>query len=138
MNRAARRAINKKLGKGKKLSPEVFALLAANGGADGNLKDHLAAMAAEGEDMLLKEGEKVRLNIKEIKTHPDWHKKTEKYKDFVENNSNTIFTVKYDDAFQDPPTLVCLVEDEEKWLWYEGYLIRINDDKSLEEVLCEV
>lgn len=44
----------------------------------------------------LKEGDKVRLNLKSIQEHPDWHKYDPRYKQFVEDNKDVEFTVQCD------------------------------------------
>jgi hypothetical protein len=48
------------------------------------------------------------------------------YRQFVDDNADTIFTVVYDERYTNPPTLVCLEEDETKWLWYEGHLKKVD------------
>lgn len=78
----------------------------------------------------LYEGTKVQLNYKEMESHPDWGKLNPKYKEFVENNRNTIFTVEYDpikkkNNTSDKSSMVCLKEDitVPKWLFFTSDLI---------------
>jgi predicted site-specific integrase-resolvase len=68
----------------------------------------------------LAEGTKVKLNYDEITSRPDYQRKQEKYRAFVENNKDKIFTVEYDERHREKPYLVCLEEDETpiKWLWH--------------------
>lgn len=75
----------------------------------------------------LKEGQKVKLNLKSIKSHPDYNKLTEKYRNWIDENLDKEFTVEYDEKYKDNPTLVCLKEDTTypKWLFWEGDLIEI-------------
>ena len=74
----------------------------------------------------LNEGDKVKLDIEKIKSHPDWGKMQKSYKQFVEGNNNVIFTVKYDDKYPNH-SIVCLNEDatDPQWLWWEGDLKKI-------------
>ena len=76
----------------------------------------------------LQEGQKVKLNLDKIKSHPDYNKLTEKYKIWVEDHKDDIFTVTYDKKYQINPVLVCLEEDENipRWLFYEGELTVIK------------
>jgi hypothetical protein len=122
MNRQQRREFMKK----HNISADVMALLMASGFKQGNAKEALAEMAAIGAKMHLKEGQRVRLDTTAIKSHPDHHKKSPEYRQFVDDNAGTIFTVVYDERYTNPPTLVCLEEDETKWLWYEGHLKKVD------------
>jgi len=76
----------------------------------------------------LKEGDRVKLNLKSIQEHPDWHTMNPKWKQFVEDNKDVVFTVEYDKDKKDNPSMVCLTEDttDPKWLWYVGDLERVN------------
>lgn len=77
------------------------------------------------------EGTKVKLNYESIINEPDYPKKKDRYKEFVENNKDKVFTVVYDEKYKNNPVLVSLEEDtnEVKWLWYcETDLIVIDSD----------
>lgn len=69
------------------------------------------------------EGAKVKLHYRNIVSHPDYPKKTEVYKNFVETNKNKVFTVEYDKIGNHSPLLVCLKEDKSKvkWLFHSTY-----------------
>lgn len=75
------------------------------------------------------EGTKVKINVERIKTHPDYDRLTDKYKNWIGLHKNDIFTVEYDEKFKVDPTLLCLKEDENpaKWLFHESDLIVIKD-----------
>lgn len=83
---------------------------------------------ADAEDNWIRDGEKVKLNVDQIKKGKDWHKLNNKYKSFVLNNANTIFTVKFEEKYGDKPSLVTFAEDN-IWLWWVEDLIRLTDDK---------
>lgn len=72
----------------------------------------------------IQEGEKVRLNLENIKTRKNYDKMTDKYKLFVETNANTIFT-----AHLERPTLISFVE-KPSWLFYSGDLIKLGEGES--------
>ncbi len=67
----------------------------------------------------LLEGDKVKLNVKRIKSHPDWERYQPAYKEFVEKNEGVVFTVEYDKEKERGGFLICLKEDtsKQKWLY---------------------
>lgn len=71
----------------------------------------------------LEEGQRVRLNVATIMSDVNYPNKVEEYRNFVEQNSDKIFTVEYDERHTDGH-FVSLVEDtrEVKWLWWVGEL----------------
>ena len=81
---------------------------------------------ADAEDNWIKEGEKVKLNVKKITSRPDWQRLTERYRTFVMENANTVFTVKYEEKYGGTPSLVTFDEDN-TWLFWVGDLIVIKD-----------
>jgi len=95
-------------------------------GFDGN---KLAAiMNAVDDNQIIKEGEKVKLDVKRITGRPDWQKMNEKYRTFVMDNAKGVFTVQYEEKYGDKPSLVTFAEDT-TWLWWVGDLIVIKDVK---------
>ena len=72
----------------------------------------------------LQEGQKVKLNMDNITSHPDYPNLTAKYRNWVESHKDMLFTVEFDKAYKDNPTLLCLKEDdsEPQWLFWEGDL----------------
>lgn len=80
------------------------------------------------EAVIIPEGTSVTLNINKIKSHPDYPRFTEKYKQWIDKNKNNVFTVMYDDGRKIDPTLVCLNEDKSdpKWLFWTGDLVVIK------------
>ena len=75
------------------------------------------------------EGDKVKINIKQIKSYANWASLNPQYKEFVENNIDVNFTVEYDKAEEKNPNLVCLKEDtrEPKFLWWDGDLLVLDE-----------
>jgi hypothetical protein len=75
------------------------------------------------------EGTKVRLNYENITSEPDYQKKVKRYRDFIEENKDKIFTVQYDKKYKDTPILVVLKEDESrvKWLFHYEYDLIVVD-----------
>jgi hypothetical protein len=84
------------------------------------------------------EGAKVKLNIKRIKSDPDWEEAPEdfnkkRYVNWINRNADKMFTVEYDPKYGDKPTILCLKEDDSKpfkWLFWEGDLIVLEEDKK--------
>lgn len=77
----------------------------------------------------LQEGDQVKLNLKRIKSGRDYNRMQPKYRKFVDDNKDVIFTVEFDPAYGDNPCVVCLKEDpsEIKWAWWEGDLEVVNE-----------
>lgn len=84
------------------------------------------------EDSVIEEGTKVKLNYDSIVSDPNYSKKVQSYKDFVENNKDTVFTVEYDEKYKNKPLLVMLKEDisEVKWLWHSKYDLTVVEDDN--------
>lgn len=70
------------------------------------------------------EGEKVRLNTKSIRGRKDFERMSSRYKEFVENADDRIFTVHIERE-----TLVSLTE-EPTWLFWIGDLIKVTENKN--------
>lgn len=72
----------------------------------------------------LKEGDKVKLNVKNIKNHPDYLRVVDKYKDWIDAHCNEVFTIEFDKKYQNNSSLLCFREDTTipKWLFWEGDL----------------
>lgn len=70
------------------------------------------------------EGTKVQLNVEKMRKNKDWDRLTDKYKQWVNNHANDIFTVIYDKNHIKNPIVVSLKEDMSvpKWLFYIGDL----------------
>jgi len=112
-NREQRRKLKKRLNKSGLSLDAAMELL----------ERRLQAMASDA----LLEGTKVRLNYESIVNQPSYSKRQQSYRDFVEANKETEFTVQYDDKHTSGK-LVCLAEDtsEQKWLWHVGDLIAVE------------
>lgn len=76
----------------------------------------------------LKEGQRVKLKVDQLRADPDWPDKQDTYKQWVEAHADETFTVKYDEKHS--PVLVCLKECDAavKWLFWEGDLEVVNED----------
>ena len=87
------------------------------------------------EDAVIAEGAKVKLNYDGIISEPTYSQKVQAYKDFVENNKDTVFTVEYDEKYKNKPLLVMLKEDtsEVKWLWHTKYDLIVIEDEIKED-----
>ncbi len=95
-------------------------------GYDGN---RISTMLDIVDDIsLIKEGEKVKLDVKKITGRADWQKASERYRSFVMENKNTVFTVQYEEKYGIKPSLVTFAEDN-TWLWWTGDLIVVKNDK---------
>jgi len=71
-----------------------------------------------------KDGDRVRINASQIKDSRDWPDMNPKYKAFVEENEDTVFTVK-----MERPVLATFEEDN-TWWFYTGDLIHAGEETS--------
>lgn len=69
-------------------------------------------------------GTQVKLNLSTIQKDPNYQRKSDKWKAWIEQHKEEIFTVEYDPKFGDQPKVVTLKEDtsDPKWLWFIGDL----------------
>ena len=71
----------------------------------------------------IKDGTKVKINSKSIMEHPNYSTMMPKYKEFVENNIDTVFIsyhTKYDD-------IVEIKDVDYEWYFWIGDLIVVED-----------
>ena len=111
MNREQKRQLAKDIKKASKTSKSIDISFL------GNRKSNRQGLS-------IPEGSKVQLKVEKMNKHPDWNKLDERYRSFIEENIDTIFTVEYDEKYQREPLWVCLKEDQTpiKWLFYIGDL----------------
>ena len=69
-------------------------------------------------------GTQVKLNLSAIQKDPNYQRKSDKWKEWIEQHKEEIFTVEHDPKFGDQPKVVTLKEDtsDPKWLWFIGDL----------------
>ncbi len=109
MNREQRRVVQKKTG------------------ASANMIKAAEKLTSQGtplETPTIPEGTKVKINVDKIFSETGFADRMPRFRQFVQESRDKIFTVEYDPEHRDRPTLVCLKEDpsEVKWLWYIGDL----------------
>ena len=117
MNREQKRAFVKK-SKKRSVSADAakaYAEIISNGAGETSPKQDIV------------EGEKVKLNVENLKARQNYERMTDLYKEFIDANVNTVFT-----AHVERPTLISLKE-EPKWLFWCGDLIKVKKD-GLEDV----
>jgi hypothetical protein len=76
----------------------------------------------------IKEGDRVSVNVTQIKEDVNYERKTDRYHAFIESCVGKEFTVQFDPKYLDKPSLVTLKEDQTvpKWLFWIGDLIKIK------------
>ena len=84
------------------------------------------------ENTYIPEGTKVKIDVEKLQKEKTYNKRNVKWREFIENNKDTIFTVEYDRDKKDNPKMVCLKEDTSpvKWLFFVGDLIVIKEVKE--------
>ena len=100
----------------------AFVKKAKKRGVSANAAKAYAEIISNGAKQDIAEDEKVRLNIETIKARQNYEKMSDKYKEFVDTNADTIFT-----AHIERPTLISLKE-EPKWLFWCGDLIKMKEE----------
>lgn len=70
----------------------------------------------------IKDGDKVRLNVDAIKGRPRFNIMSDGYKQFVDNNTDSVLTAKlYGHNMIE-------LEEDPRWLFWSGDLIVVNED----------
>lgn len=72
----------------------------------------------------ISEGEKIMLDINSIKNRENYESLTGKYKEFVNNSANKVFTAHVERAH----TNLISLKEEPMWLFWSGDLIKIKED----------
>lgn len=76
-------------------------------------------------DNWLHDGDKVKLNIKQITGRSDYTKTQAQYRDFVESSEGKIFTARLYRKRPDGFSAVIELMEDPKWLFWHGDLIRV-------------
>lgn len=124
MNRAERRNLSKKI---KKVNKTLNLGLTKK-----QLKNYIKFKEEQLSSVVLFEGDKVKIDYEGIVSRVDYEKRRPEYRDFIEQNKNTIFTVKYDEKYRNNPWLVSLEEDttEPRWLFTTSDLILYKEEEN--------
>ena len=85
-----------------------------------------ALIASKKSDVVIADGDRVRLNVKKIKEHPDYQKLNPRYKQFVESSDGKVFTACVESGSGVIPNTVGLKESDDNWLFWVGDLIKVT------------
>ena len=124
MNRAEKRNLAKRI---KKMNKNLNLGLNKT-----QLEQYIKFKEMQAESIVLFEGDKVKIDYLGITSRADYERRRPEYRDFIENNKDTVFTVKYDEKYRHNPWLVSLEEDttEPRWLFTTSDLILIEKEKE--------
>ena len=77
---------------------------------------------------IISAGDKVRLKYDAITQSPDYDKRVENYKKFIEDNKDKVFTT---ESYNGYDKLFCFVEDETevKWVFHEYDLEKVEESE---------
>ncbi len=89
--------------------------------------DKLNALSDDVENWL-HDGDKVRLNVKQITERSDYAKTQMEYRDFVESSEGKIFTVRLYRKRSDGFSAVIELAEEPRWMFWHGDLIRVQSE----------
>jgi sRNA-binding carbon storage regulator CsrA len=118
LNREERRALARKPPKRNPHDPNTIIQF------EKTLKLAKDSVKNKTEPVSLKNGDKVKLNVEAIKNRPNYIHMNENYKKFVDENENSVFTVKLE---YETNNRVVSFEEESSWLFWCGDLILIHD-----------
>ena len=79
---------------------------------------------------LIAEGDRVRLNVSQIKEHPDYKAKTKEYKKFIESAESRVFTAHLHRLPREGFSALVELNEEPKWLFWEGDLIKVSEESG--------
>ena len=84
----------------------------------------------------LKDGDMAKLNIDKMRSYPDWDKRQDAYTEFVDENVDSIFTVKLHQGY--PGSIVRLIDEdgnECQWLFSDRDLLVFDaKDSTYKEI----
>lgn len=75
---------------------------------------------------MLKDGDIVKLDIRQIVDRPDYAHKNAAYREFVENNGDRVFTVKILSRTASGYPVIVTLEEDNTWSFWEGDLILVK------------
>lgn len=80
-------------------------------------------------NVILKPGDKVVLDVEKIKSDPDWNNFKPEYQEFVETHTDEVFTLSKEAKAQGPWAFVSFEEDttDPKWLWFLGFVKKVGE-----------
>lgn len=116
MNRAQRRATDKKLRsvKGYNLYKKLVE----------------ASMKLSATEDMLEDGELVKINVDQIMGREEWNKLNPDYRDFVQQNRDTVFTAKIRRRSAGGYPVIIDLDGFEMWSFWIGDLIRLKKEKQ--------
>lgn len=85
-----------------------------------------ALIESKKSDVVICDGDRVKLNLKKIQSHKDYDRLNPRYKRFVEENADVVFTACVESGKRKIPNTVGLKESEDNWLFWVGDLIKVN------------
>lgn len=96
------------------------------------LEQYIKYKEEQMSSIVLYEGDKVTLDYLGITSRVDYDKRRPEYRNFIEENKDKIFTVKYDEKYRNNPWLVSLEEDttEPRWLFTTSDLILYKEEEK--------
>ena len=124
MNRAEKRNLAKKI---KKVNKSLNLGLNKT-----QLEQYIKFKENQMNSVELYEGDKVKIDYLGITSRIDYDKRRPEYRNFIEENKDKIFTVKYDEKYRNNPWLVSLEEDttEPRWLFTTSDLILYKEEEK--------
>lgn len=114
MNREQRRSKPKKVDKHSDKKIKAF---------ESMWKAAMNSLSKHTDRQDFKDGDRVMMNVDAIKARPNYGKMNQRYRDFVENNAETVFTVEIE---HENGSLIRFKE-EPTWLFWGGDLLSIKD-----------
>lgn len=115
MNRAQRRSLDKKVRSKNGLSQ--FDKLV------------LASFARSAEDNMLKDGDSVRLNVDQMMARGDWKRLNPKYRAFVQQNRDTVFTAKIRSRSSGGYPVIVELDGCDTWTFWSGDLMQVKEER---------
>ncbi len=89
--------------------------------------DKLNALSDDVENWI-HDGDKVRLNVKQITERGDYAKTQAEYRDFVESSEGRVFTARLCRKRPDGFSAVIELVEEPRWMFWHGDLIRVQSE----------
>lgn len=75
----------------------------------------------------LKDGDSIKLNVDQMMRHKDWQRLNPKYREFVMQNRDTVFTAKIRRRNQSGDPVIIDLNENDMWSFWIGDLIIIRN-----------
>lgn len=86
--------------------------------------------SGEEDKDILRDGDRVKINVDQITVRPEWSGLNQAYCEFVLSNRDTVFTAKIRSATTGGYPVIVDLEEDRTWSFWSGDLIRLETENT--------